>query len=89
MSAEPESRRRPRVAVISQGLGRIDPPRAWGSISIWTYEIARRLRLDYSVVLLEFGQEAFKHRFLEYDGIKCIYLPNAWNRGWNKIHSAA
>ena len=45
----------PRVAVISQGLGRISPPTASGSIAIWTYETAHYLARDFSMLLIEFG----------------------------------
>jgi len=77
---------RPRVAIISQGLGRIEPPRAYGSISIWTYETARHLAARYSVLLIEFGTQAFGARSLERENILYVYLPTAVNRILNGVH---
>lgn len=69
-----------RVAFISQGLGKIVPPKAEGSISIWTYETARRLAKDHAVVAIEFGQHSFRSTKTEHEGVRYEYLPRGLNR---------
>lgn len=77
---------RQRVAIISQGLGRIEPPEAYGSISIWTYETARYLARDCSLLLIEFGKQTFGTQTLEHEGAVYIYIPEAVNRILNAVH---
>jgi glycosyltransferase involved in cell wall biosynthesis len=82
--AKPE--KRPRVAFISQGLGRIVPPHASGSIATWTYEVARRLSSDQPVMLLEFGERAFGTERAQHEGALYVYVPTAINRVINAVH---
>jgi glycosyltransferase involved in cell wall biosynthesis/LmbE family N-acetylglucosaminyl deacetylase len=77
---------RPRVAIISQGLGRIEPPHAYGSISIWTYETAQHLAKRCALLLIEFGAQPFGTRTLEHGGVSYAYLPDAINRAVNSVH---
>lgn len=77
---------RPRIAIVSQGLGRITPPRAHGSIATWSYETSRHLARRCSVLLIEFGEQSFGTRTLEYEGCDYVYLPNAVNELLNRIH---
>jgi glycosyltransferase involved in cell wall biosynthesis len=77
----------PRVAFVSQGLGRIVPPNAQGSIAIWTYETARRLSRDQSVMLIEFGETRFATSRMQHEGIVYVYVPTAINRLLNAAHS--
>ncbi|MCI0432340.1 MAG: glycosyltransferase family 4 protein, partial [Gemmatimonadetes bacterium] len=77
---------RPRVAIISQGLGRIEPPHAYGSISIWTYETAQHLAKRCALLLIEFGGQPFATRTLEHEGVAYAYLPAAINRVINSVH---
>jgi glycosyltransferase involved in cell wall biosynthesis len=75
-----------RVAFVSQGLGRIVPPKAHGSIAIWTYETARRLSRNHSVLLIELGETSFGTRWEESEGITIAYAPTALNRIVNAAH---
>jgi len=77
---------RQRVVIISQGMGKIEPPRAYGSISTWTYETARHLARRYSVLLIEFGNQLFGTRTLNHESIVYVYLPAAVNRIFNRVH---
>lgn len=81
--------RPPRVTFISQGMGKIEPPRASGSIAIWTYNISRYLTERFSVLLVEPGEQLFGIRLREHDGAHYVYLPSAWNRVLNKTHRLA
>ena len=75
-----------RIAFVSQGLGRIEPPKAQGSIAIWTYETSRQLSRDYSVLLLELGKHPFGTKVMRHDGLTCAYVPGAINRLINGLH---
>lgn len=77
---------RKRVAFVSQGLGRIEPPKAHGSISIWTYETAHHLCREYSVVMVEFGRQRFGISTLRHDDATYLYVPSGINRVLNAIH---
>jgi glycosyltransferase involved in cell wall biosynthesis len=68
---------KPRVAFISQCLGRIVPPQAHGSIAIWTYETARRLAKTHSVLLIELGERPFTISRNESEGASYVYVPTA------------
>ena len=78
-----------RVAFISQGLGRIVPPKAHGSIAIWTYETAKRLSPDESVMLVEFGEQRFATIHHVHGGITYLYMPTVINRISNALHTKA
>ena len=78
---------RKRVAFISQGLGRIVPPKAHGSIAIWTYETAKRLSQDESVMLIEFGERRFATTHHVHGGITYLYVPTVINRIVNALHT--
>lgn len=86
MGAEPMPKGT-RVAFISQGLGRITPPHAQGSIATWTYETARHLARDYSLVLIELGEQPVGTREIVHDGATYIYVPAAVNRVLNAVHT--
>jgi glycosyltransferase involved in cell wall biosynthesis len=75
-----------RVAIISQGLGRIVPPNAEGSIAIWTYEVAKQLSRPASVLLVEFGTERFMFTRLRHEEISYLYVPTVINRIVNAAH---
>jgi spore coat protein SA len=77
---------RKRIAFISQGLGRIVPPVAEGSISIWTYETARHLSHAHSVILIEFGQTLLRPYASQHEGAEYVFLPTAWNRIINGVY---
>jgi glycosyltransferase involved in cell wall biosynthesis len=57
-----------------------------GSISTWTYETARQLARDCTLLLIEFGDQSFGTHILEYEGIVYAYVPNAINRTINRVH---
>lgn len=82
-----QTRSATRVAFVSQGLGRIVPPKAHGSIATWTYEAARHLGRDHTVLLLEFGDTPFRIVRTTHEGISCLYVPTAVNRFLNALHS--
>lgn len=79
----------PRVTFISQGMGRIEPPRANGSIAIWTYGVSRHLIGKFSVLLVELGDQPFGLRLRKHEGATYLYLPSAWNRILNKTYRIA
>jgi spore coat protein SA len=85
---QPEAKR-PRVAIISQGLGWIRPPEVSGSVSIWTYEVSRLLADRCSLLLVELGTENFRKRTLAYEGVTYVYVPQALNRIANALHRRA
>jgi glycosyltransferase involved in cell wall biosynthesis len=76
-----------RVAFVSQCLGRIVPPKAHGSIAIWTYETARRLARDHSVLLIELGEKPFRVERREQERATYCYVSTAPLRLINAIHS--
>ena len=75
-----------RLAFISQCLGRIVPPRADGSIAIWTYETAKRLSQQQPVLLLELGEHPLRTVKAQHDGATYVYLPTGPNRLLNALH---
>lgn len=75
-----------RVAFISQGMGGITPPKAKGSIAIWTYETVRHLGRDQAVILFEFGEKWFRTTCLQHEGSTYVYLPTMLNRIINALH---
>jgi len=77
---------RPRVAIISQGMGQIEPPRVHGSIATWSYETACHLKKTCSLLLVEFGEQQFRAHFLEHEGVLYVYAPKAINRIVNAVH---
>jgi glycosyltransferase involved in cell wall biosynthesis len=76
-----------RVAFVSQCLGRIVPPRAEGSIAILTYEVARRLRHDHDVLLIEYGEKPLATEKTEHEGVRYVYLPTLANRILNAAYA--
>lgn len=75
-----------RITFISQGLGKIEPPKVHGSISIWTYETARLLAAAHSILVVELGEQPFRTRQAEHEGARYIYVPSALNRALNRAH---
>jgi spore coat protein SA len=69
-----------RTTFVSQGLGRIVPPKAHGSIATWTFETVRHLSRKRPVLLLEFGETAVVTKRVEHDGATYLYVPTAINR---------
>ena len=74
---------RMRIAIVSQGLGRIVPPKAHGSIATWSYQVARRLSRDHEVLAIEFGEKPFGASRILHEGVTYVYLPTAVNKVLN------
>ena len=70
-------------------MGRIEPPRANGSIAIWTYSVSQHLTDKFSVLLVELGDRPFGLRVREHGGATYLYLPSTWNRVLNKMYRIA
>ena len=75
-----------KIAFVSQGNGLIDPPRIYGSISIWTYNVLCELRKTENVIAYESSGGRIRSRIKEYDGVKFIYVPVLFNRVINRLH---
>jgi len=75
-----------RIAFVSQGLGRIDPPHAYGSISIWTYGIINELRRTDEVIAYEMDGGLFTNKTKHYQRVKYIYAPTLMNRVINRCN---
>jgi glycosyltransferase involved in cell wall biosynthesis len=69
-----------RIAIVSQGLGRIVPPKAHGSIATWSYQVARRLAHDHDVLAIEFGEKPFQSTRVVHEGVTYAYVATALNR---------
>lgn len=75
-----------KIAFISQGFGRIEPPLAFGSISIWTYEVINELRATESVIAYEMDGKRLQPVIKSFDGVQYIYAPTLLNSVINRIH---
>lgn len=79
-------RRNMKIAFISQGLGLIDPPKAYGSISIWTYEIINELKKTENIIAYEMDGGRLKSRMKQHEGVRYIYAPTMLNSLINRFH---
>ncbi|MEW6681758.1 MAG: glycosyltransferase family 4 protein [Nitrospirota bacterium] len=77
-----------RIAFVSQGLGRIDPPRAYGSISIWTYGVLKELAKSEHIIAYEMEGGLLRSRTKYERGVTYIYAPTLLNRLINRYHRA-
>ncbi len=75
-----------KIAFISQGFGKIDPPVASGSISIWTYEIINELKKTEQVIAYEMDGGNYCSKIKDHDGVRYIYAPTFLNSFINRWH---
>jgi spore coat protein SA len=75
-----------KIAFISQGLGRINPPHASGSISIWTYEVLCELKKTEEIIAYEMDGGNLRSSVKEFEGVQYIYAPTLLNRLINRFH---
>jgi len=74
-----------KIAFVSQGMGRINPPAVSGSISIWTYEIANEIKKSHTVLAYEMDEDSLQWRNREHQGITYRYVPSFLNRQLNRL----
>ena len=75
-----------KIAFVSQGHGLIDPPKIYGSISIWTYRVLCELRKTETLIDYEMSGGRIRSGIKVYDGVKYIYVPTLFNREINYLH---
>lgn len=78
-----------KIAFVSQGFGRIAPPKASGSISIWTYEVIDELRKTECVIAYEMDGNRAHSKIKDYNGVRYFFAPTLLNQVINRLHQAA
>lgn len=76
-----------KIAFVSQGMGRIDPPVARGSISIWTYGIINELRKSECVIAYEMDGRRFRKVERSYQGVRYIYAPTFLDAAMSRLNN--
>jgi glycosyltransferase involved in cell wall biosynthesis len=74
-----------KIAFVSQGLGRINPPVVSGSISIWTYEVANEIKKSHTVMVYEMDGPPIRWKKRYHEGITYRYAPTLLNQQMNRI----
>ena len=76
-----------KIAFVSQGHGKIDPPVVAGSISIWTFEVLNELKKSHAIIAYEMDGAAVCSRLTYHDKVALIYVPTLYNRVGNRLHA--
>lgn len=63
------------IAFLTQPFSRFVPPAEGGSVNIWTYQVARRLRPFCRITIYSRGNKLFILEKKEFEGIEFIYFP--------------
>ena len=75
-----------KIAFVSQGHGKIDPPAVTGSISIWTFEVINELKKSHAIVAYEMDGGSFRSRKKCHQNVTYFYAPTLYNRIGNRLH---
>jgi len=76
-----------KIAFVSQGHGKIDPPVVTGSISLWTFEVINELKKSHAIIAYEMDGAAVRKRLKYHDNVTLIYVPTLYNRVGNRLYT--
>jgi len=76
-----------KIAFVSQGHGKIDPPVVAGSISVWTFEIINALKESHAIIAYEMDGGSYRGRRKYHENVAYYYAPTLYNRVGNRLYT--